>query len=182
MLTELDALLINERPFVHLPDIPSVARYVAASKSKGVIPRLTSDQAEVFDRLWSQGEFLVVVLQEAVNPVWSPDTLALLYGKQLIDVNCMDSKGANTIESMSVAEFFALFRKPTSDGSSYRVKDWPTSATFSSTWTHENVSFEKALPFLAFTSSRGSFNLPAHFARSLTNVAAHPPDLGWFRF
>lgn len=181
VLTKIDTLLCNHRPSDDLPDIPSAAHYVQSSKLQGRIPRLKPTQEDIFRFLWSQGESLHVILNNDIDPAWLPDTLVAVHGQEYVDVHRVDSQGVDVVESMTLGDFFALFRKSTSEGSSLKLKDWPTSATFSSTWVTESLSFEKTLPFSAFTGPRGSANLPAHFARSLTNVAAHPPDLGKFK-
>lgn len=180
-MDSVDALLNAPSSAFPIIEVKSAETMINASKSHGHIPRIRSGQLEPFLHLWSCGESVLVNLKDHVDSVWQPDTLTRLYGKHDIEVLEVDAEGTSCVRNMTAADFFTQFSRHDlggNDSKSWKIKDWPTSDAFTSTWTDENAAFLRTLPFPAHSSPFGTHNLVAHFARDLTHKRTRQPNIG----
>lgn len=124
-----------------------------------------------FQALWRKGGVPLVLtgFLDRFKLPWDPAYFIAKHGKESCFIhNCVDG----TAMESTVAKFFSKFSDPACI-ESHKLKDWPPSADFSTTFPKLFGDFESALPFPSYTARKGTLNLAAHFPEGY-----NAPDLG----
>ena len=161
---ESDADLIARFPTVTAPADDNGASYLP-------VPTLTHSDITLpqFQSLWAHGGIPLVLtdlLQHFKLP-WDPDYFISHFGPTPCLIHdCITNAAAPS----TVAAFFQRFSTNTL---SHKLKDWPPTASFASTFPHLFADFETALPLPLYTRRTGPLNLASHFPPQW-----NAPDLG----
>lgn len=124
-----------------------------------------------FQALWRRGGVPLVLtgFMGRFKLPWDSQYFIRNHGKEPCFVHdCIDGAAMET----TVAEFFYKFDDPTCV-ESHKLKDWPPSEDFATTFPKLFHDFESALPFPPYTARKGTLNLAAHFPEE-----SNAPDLG----
>jgi lysine-specific demethylase 3 len=127
---------------------------------------------EKFRSLWSEGKTLVVKdLLAKMNGNWTPQYFIEQHGSEICSItNCDDESQTKS----NVAEFFQKFgRYDNRDKQILKLKDWPPTADFKTTFPSLFDDFERVVPAPEYTRRDGFYNISAHFP--MDTVA---PDMG----
>ncbi|KAF5357688.1 hypothetical protein D9758_007482 [Tetrapyrgos nigripes] len=130
---------------------------------------------DVFQNVWRQGEPLLVEgLLSKFSIQWTPEYFIQTHGDQsCIIVECQ----TNMNRKVSVGEFFSWFGRHDSSVAEnkeiWKLKDWPPSTDFKTTFPELYEDFSKAVPVPNYVRRDGTLNISSHFP---TNAIA--PDLG----
>ncbi|KAF9076650.1 hypothetical protein BDP27DRAFT_1313682 [Rhodocollybia butyracea] len=163
------------QPPSHLPDIPLHP-----------IPTFSFDNLtpSTFQSMWREGiPMLVTDVGQRFRINWTPEYFMKTYGdRDCLIIECQSD--AN--KRVTVGEFFAEFGKyesreteggaadnMCSKGEIWKLKDWPPSADFQTTFPELYDDFSQAVPIPNYVRRDGSLNIASHFPRN-----AVAPDLG----
>ncbi|WVQ70399.1 uncharacterized protein L199_008626 [Kwoniella botswanensis] len=130
---------------------------------------LTND---VFDKIWSKGEPLVVDgVDRKLNLGWGPDDFIERFGDEACYVvNCQ----TNVPRPTTVGKFFEEFKDSKGRNKDIlKLKDWPATDDFKNTHPELYNDFCDALPVPDYTRREGVLNLYSHFPPGPTR-----PDIG----
>ncbi|KAL1742882.1 hypothetical protein HDZ31DRAFT_83810 [Schizophyllum fasciatum] len=120
----------------------------------------------------SRGEPLIVTgLEHRMKVSWTPEYFIEQYGdRSCLITNCVDEKN----KQITVKEFFETFGKyEERDDQVWKLKDWPPTADFKSSFPELYKDFMDAVPIPSYIRRDGVMNISSHFP---TNTIA--PDLG----
>ncbi|KIL67385.1 hypothetical protein M378DRAFT_102557 [Amanita muscaria Koide BX008] len=136
--------------------------------------RRIADEAltsSLFEKIWSRGEpFVVTNVLHKFDLQWTPEFFMSKYGKEsCLILECQ----ADTNKRVSVEQFFGRFGNYEGRKDSWKLKDWPSSAEFKTTFPDLYEDFSKAVPVPDYVRRDGVMNMSSHFP---TNVIG--PDLG----
>ncbi|PVG00557.1 hypothetical protein CPB86DRAFT_871842 [Serendipita vermifera] len=127
---------------------------------------------EKFQSLWSEGKTMVVTdLLTKMKGKWTPQYFIDHHGSEKCSItDCDDESQA----ASNVADFFQRFGQYDSrDKKILKLKDWPPTADFKTTFPTLFDDFQAAVPAPEYTRRDGFYNISAHFP--LDTVA---PDMG----
>ncbi|KAJ7843543.1 Clavaminate synthase-like protein [Mycena olivaceomarginata] len=160
------------------PDTPVPKVHFLEETGKDRLPfymilRLASSELtdEVFRHVWARGEPILVTGAKAKFKLsWSPEYFIEHHGAE----NCalVDCETDSTGE-MKVKEFFGTFGKYENRSGCWKLKDWPPSSDFASTFPALYTDFMEAVPVANHVRRDGIANIAAYFPGN--GVA---PDLG----
>jgi len=125
----------------------------------------------LFEKIWSRGEpFVVTNVLRKFDLQWTPEFFISKYGKEsCLILECQ----SDTNRRVSVEQFFSRFGNYEGRKDSWKLKDWPSSAEFKTTFPDLYEDFSKAVPVPDYVRRDGVMNMSSHFP---TNVIG--PDLG----
>ncbi|KAF8579060.1 hypothetical protein K439DRAFT_1360417 [Ramaria rubella] len=162
-------------PTAQLPP-PVAARYgdpldpaQVPSHPYHIFDRTISD--DQFQPLWANGQAIVVTgILENFQIHWTPD-----YFIQNFDESKCLILECHTDENkiISVGEFFSQFGLYEGRTKCWKLKDWPPSSDFKTTFPDLFEDFSRAVPVPNYTRRDGALNIASHFP---TNTVA--PDIG----
>ncbi|TGZ82842.1 hypothetical protein EX30DRAFT_394108 [Ascodesmis nigricans] len=168
--TSNDEPLVAAIPTETAPPVPNTEmKYLPVPKNS-----INSFSSSVFRSLWRIGGIPLVLtdLLPRFQLPWSPSYFIKHYGK----TTCTLHDTANCIRNTStVANFFSLFTSTKFTSNSWKLKDWPPSADFSTTFPDLFADFENAIPFPEYTRRNGARNLAS---QAYFEKIWNPPDLG----
>ncbi|KAJ7899515.1 Clavaminate synthase-like protein [Mycena olivaceomarginata] len=126
---------------------------------------------EVFRQLWAHGEPLLVTnVGHKLKVDWSPQYFIDKYG----DYNCeIIECQTDATQQLSVGQFFTTFGQYDGRKRCWKLKDWPPSSDFKTTFPELYEDFSQAVPIPTYVRRDGALNLASHFP---SNSVA--PDLG----
>ncbi|KAJ7429071.1 Clavaminate synthase-like protein [Mycena galericulata] len=163
----------------HSPDVEMLDIIeTATGTSSGTAPsheihRYSYDdlKEDVFRRLWAKGDpILVTDVARRLTIAWTPEYFIEHYGSDECDVTECQS---NTCKRTTVGEFFETFGQYQGRQNCWKLKDWPPSSDFKTTFPALYDDFNQAVPVPSYARDDGVFNIASHFP---FNVIA--PDLG----
>ncbi|EPT02793.1 hypothetical protein FOMPIDRAFT_54959 [Fomitopsis schrenkii] len=130
--------------------------------------QLTDD---IFRRIWARGEPIVVTgLLPKFHVHWSPEYFISKYGSQsCLILECQSDQNRR----VTVGEFFSWFGKYEGRRDCWKLKDWPPSTDFRTSFPELYEDFANATPVPNYVRRDGVLNLASHFP---SNTVA--PDLG----
>ncbi|KAF8509415.1 Clavaminate synthase-like protein [Hysterangium stoloniferum] len=124
-----------------------------------------------FQEIWRTGVPIVVTdLLDKFSIQWSPDYFIKNFEQQkclILECNTDQNRSVN------VGEFFSQFGLYEGRDKCWKLKDWPPSADFRTTFPDLFEDFLKAVPVPNYTRPDGCLNIVSHFP---TNTIA--PDIG----
>lgn len=123
-----------------------------------------------FHKIWEKGTPIVVTNCYFRCP-WTPGYFIEHYGDQTCTlVECQTGRE----EESTVATFFGMLGGPRSDtGSTWKLKDWPPTSDFRTSFPELFEDFEKSVPMPSYTRRDGVLNIASHYPKN-----ALAPDLG----
>ncbi|KAL1749824.1 hypothetical protein FB107DRAFT_224897, partial [Schizophyllum commune] len=127
---------------------------------------------EILRFFLKRGEpFIVTGLLQRMKISWTPEYFIQRYGtRECLITNCANERTKAT----TVADFFQTFGNYSSRGKTiWKLKDWPPTADFKTSFPDLYHDFMDAVPVPAYTRRDGFMNIASHFP---TNAVA--PDLG----
>lgn len=137
------------------------------------VSRFTPDELTdaKFEYLWHTGEPLLVEgLLPKFKLQWTPSYFEEKYGQQ----NCLILEcQLDTNKRVTVGNFFSQFGKYEGRTECWKLKDWPPSADFRTTFPELYADFNDVVPVPSYSRRDGAFNIASHFPSG--TVA---PDLG----
>lgn len=130
--------------------------------------QLTDD---LFRSVWTKGEPLVVTgLQQKFRIQWTPQYFTSKYGTQsCLILECQTDQN----KRVTVGEFFSWFGKYEGRRDCWKLKDWPPTTDFRTSFPELYDDFGNATPVPNYVRRDGVLNLASHFP---SNTVA--PDLG----
>lgn len=167
---------------LHLPP-SSTAPYLydATSRPDYIIPsheilRYTNAELteEVFRPIWAKGvPILVTNVLEKFNLRWTPEYFIEKYAEQsCLIIECQTDKN----KRITVGEFFAMFGDYRTRSECWKLKDWPPSSDFKTTFPELYDDFSQAVPIPSYVRRDGAMNIASHFPSNTVS-----PDLGGFQ-
>ncbi|TFK43074.1 hypothetical protein BDQ12DRAFT_674344 [Crucibulum laeve] len=151
---------------------PNLLDSITATPSHPILRYADSDlSTSSFSRLWSQGVPLVVTgVLDKFSIKWTPEYFIEKYGEQTcLIIECQTDMN----KRVTVGEFFGWFGAYDGRTECWKLKDWPPSADFKSTFPELFEDFSQAVPIPDYVRRDGVLNLGSHFP---TNTIG--PDLG----
>ncbi|KAH6896422.1 Jmjd1a protein [Coprinopsis sp. MPI-PUGE-AT-0042] len=129
------------------------------------------DSTTKFAKIWEHGEPLVVAnILNKFKIDWSPQYFIDQFGdRQCLITECEEDQNKQT----TISEFFSTFGKYEGRTGVWKLKDWPPSADFKTTFPQLFEDFSNAVPVPDYVRRDGVYNIASHFP---TNAVA--PDLG----
>ncbi|KAF5336944.1 hypothetical protein D9611_002886 [Ephemerocybe angulata] len=129
------------------------------------------ESSEKFAKIWAYGEPLVVAnILSKFQINWSPDYFIETFG----DKECLITECEQDLnKKLTVKDFFGEFGKYEGRTDVWKLKDWPPSADFKSSFPKLYKDFCEAVPVPDYVRRDGVYNIGSHFP---SNVVA--PDLG----
>jgi lysine-specific demethylase 3 len=177
-IEELPSVNPNSDPAT-LPDYPQKAYYPPIlSETTMVTPhrelRRVPDEVltpALFERIWSLGEpFVVADVLHKFNLRWTPEYFIEKYGKEsCLIIECQ----TDTNKRVTVEQFFSKFGNHEGRKESWKLKDWPSSAEFKTTFPELYEDFSNAVPVPDYVRRDGVMNMSSHFPANVIG-----PDLG----
>ncbi|TFY75292.1 hypothetical protein EWM64_g8720 [Hericium alpestre] len=145
-----------------LPDTPSHETPVFADDA------LTEP---IFREHWARGlPIMVTGLLPKFRIQWTPQYFIDTYGNEpCVIVECQ----THETKSVNVGEFFRMFGRPEGRMGCWKLKDWPPSTDFKTTFPELYEDFSRAVPMPNYCRLDGVLNIASHFP---TNTVV--PDLG----
>ncbi|TBU33518.1 Clavaminate synthase-like protein [Dichomitus squalens] len=126
---------------------------------------------EAFQRLWSRGDPIIVTgLLPKFRIQWTPEYFSSHYGAERCTiVECQSER----CKEVSVSQFFSRFGNYEHRRGYWKLKDWPPSADFKSTFPELYDDFAQATPVPDYVRRDGVLNIASHFPSNTIR-----PDLG----
>ncbi|KAJ7122900.1 hypothetical protein C8R44DRAFT_784877 [Mycena epipterygia] len=126
---------------------------------------------EIFRPLWAQGDPLLVTnVGHKLKTKWSPEYFIEKYGFQnCLIIECQTDANKRT----TVAEFFRDFGKYEGRTECWKLKDWPPSSDFKTSFPELYDDFSQAVPIPNYVRRDGVLNIASHFPSNTVG-----PDLG----
>ncbi|KAF8629624.1 hypothetical protein AX15_003360 [Amanita polypyramis BW_CC] len=154
----------------HIP--PSLSEVTISTPSHEL--RRISDEiltSATFNKIWSIGEpFVVTNVLHKFNLRWTPEYFIEKYGKEsCLILECQ----TDTNKRVTVEQFFGKFGNYEGRKETWKLKDWPSSTEFKTTFPELYEDFSSAVPVPDYVRRDGVMNMSSHFP---TNVIG--PDLG----
>lgn len=165
----------NDDATLGIESIPTSQPSWPDDKGPKYLPTPKTHHSEItlrqFQALWRKGGVPLVLtgFLDRFKLPWDPAYFIAEHGQEHCFIhNCINGVAMES----TVAAFFSRFSDPTCT-ESHKLKDWPPSEDFSTTFPKLFEDFESALPFPPYTARKGTFNLAAHFPEGY-----NAPDLG----
>lgn len=143
-------------------------------------PSESDDYYRAFQHQWQRGKPVMVanVTSKMRKFIWSPDYFQMRFGhKKHSLVNCLND---TTIHRVKMKHFYDGYeyvkkRLPVDCDTKMvlKLKDWPTSSDFADVMKEHFIDLMKAVPFSAYTTRNGRFNLAKYLHTYFCS-----PDLG----
>ncbi|KAJ7505040.1 hypothetical protein B0H11DRAFT_1905114 [Mycena galericulata] len=136
------------------------------------IKRVTTCQLteEIFRPLWAQGEPLLVTgVHRKFQLPWTPTYFIAKYGDDKCEVVDCES---GQVQETTVKSFFRSFDRENRKDC-LKLKDWPPSSEFKTTFPELYEDFSQAVPMPNYVRRDGVLNIASHFP-----INAVCPDLG----
>ncbi|RPD78042.1 hypothetical protein L226DRAFT_458614 [Lentinus tigrinus ALCF2SS1-7] len=128
-----------------------------------------------FVELWASGMPVVVSnVDRRLQGRWNPEELSHDYGSEKVfPVDCETNEAAK--KPWKAKEFFQYLQNPDAKKPPMKLKDWPPSKSFRTTFSDLFDGFLRSIPASCQDIARvdGKFNLAAHYAKN-----GNAPDLG----
>ncbi|KAL1711512.1 hypothetical protein EV715DRAFT_215224, partial [Schizophyllum commune] len=177
-IRELEEVLrLGKAPSI--PEVPlnlksQLARSTPQDAQYERVTRLACEMVteEILSSFLKRGEPLIITgLLQRMQISWTPEYFIQHYGdRECLITNCANERTKAT----TVADFFQTFGNYSSRGRKvWKLKDWPPTADFKTSFPELYHDFMNAVPVPAYTRRDGYMNIASHFP---TNAVA--PDLG----
>jgi [histone H3]-dimethyl-L-lysine9 demethylase len=173
------------------PPLPSIDRFDIYNRLKcewiahgNVLkfphPSESEDHYKAFQQQWQKGK-PVIVANVNLNMrefIWSPKYFLMRFGQKKHSlVNCQNDTTIHRVQMKYFYEGYDSIQKRLPENCDkkmvLKLKDWPTSSDFADVMQDHFVDLMKAVPFAAYTTRGGKYNLVKYLHNFFT-----PPDLG----
>ncbi|KAJ7087277.1 Clavaminate synthase-like protein [Mycena belliarum] len=126
---------------------------------------------EIFRPLWAQGNPLLITdVGRKLKIDWSPEYFMKKYGTE----SCLIIECQSEINKrITVAEFFSDFGNYDGRENCWKLKDWPPSSDFKTSFPELYEDFSQAVPMPSYVRRDGALNIASHFPSNTVG-----PDLG----
>lgn len=154
--------------------------------SKGKILKIdinpieTDESFKIFQQQFQRGKPVVVsnVTNKMRKFIWSPEYFLMRFGKKTHSlVNCENDAKIHRVKMEHFWEGFQSIEKRLPENCEkkmvLKLKDWPTSNDFADVMKDHFIDLMKAVPFSAYTTRNGKYNLAKYLHSHFCS-----PDLG----